>query len=77
MIVRRVVGRFDGEALLGERLLVAEAGEIAQHVVQRHQREAEREAAEREAQQLQREAACWPLLSSVYERATDMTMNAT
>ena len=51
---------------LGERLLVAEAGEVAQHVVQRHQRKAERETAEREAQQLQREfpvvsaRAAWP-----------------
>ena len=51
-------GASTASALLGERLLVAEAGDVAQHVVQRHEREAEREAAEREAQQLQREASC-------------------
>jgi hypothetical protein len=52
----------DGRARLRERLLVAEAGELAQHVVEGDQRESEREAAEREAEELQRQALVVTLL---------------
>ena len=59
--------------LLGERLLITETGDVAQDVVQRNERKAEREAAERESAELEREL----LVLVHYERATDMMMKAT
>ena len=51
------VRRLDDAALLDQQALVAEAGEIAEHVVERNEREPEREAAQSEAEQLERQQA--------------------
>jgi hypothetical protein len=50
VIVRESSGCSTARRASASARLVAEAGDVAQHVVQRHQRETEREAAEREAQ---------------------------
>ena len=55
--VRVVVRRFDDARRLPQLAAIAVAGHVAEHVVQRHEREAERKAAGREQPQLPRQLA--------------------
>ena len=53
----RLVRRFDDARRLPQLAAIAVTGDVAEHVVQRHQREAERKAAGREQPQLPRQLA--------------------
>ncbi len=69
------VGMLRGLRAAQQARIVAIAGDVAQHAVERHQRKPERKRAERDAQQLQHEVAIGlVLLAHEDARTTAMMM---